>query len=181
MAGLPPLAGYLGHEAYLDTFWNAARHGPGAGEEWVLAALVAGSALTATYAVRYLWGAFASRPGTEPTPQEDPGDRALGMAVPIAALVAATLGLGMWYPGTEALTEPYAALLPSPQEPYHLALWHGLSPALLLSAAALAHRPPAVPPAPGPVRGARQVPPAPPTRRAATGRRSAASTGRPRG
>ncbi|SEP81959.1 Na+/H+ antiporter subunit A [Streptomyces radiopugnans] len=138
MAGLPPLAGYLGHEAYLDTFWNAARHGPGAGEEWVLAALVAGSALTATYAVRYLWGAFAGRPGTEPTPQEDPGDRALGMAVPIAALVAATLGLGVWYSGTEALTEPYAALLPSPQEPYHLALWHGLSPALLLSAAALA-------------------------------------------
>ncbi|MGK5447937.1 Na+/H+ antiporter subunit A [Streptomyces radiopugnans] len=138
MAGLPPLAGYLGHEAYLDTFWNAARHGPGAGEEWVLAALVAGSALTATYAVRYLWGAFASRPGTEPTPQEDPGDRALGMAVPIAALVAATLGLGVWYTGTEALTEPYAALLPSPQEPYHLALWHGLSPALLLSTAALA-------------------------------------------
>ncbi|WP_410535609.1 Na+/H+ antiporter subunit A [Streptomyces sp. KL2] len=138
MAGLPPLAGYLGHEAYLDTFWNAARNGPGAGEEWVLAALAAGSALTVTYAIRYLWGAFASLPGVEPTPQEDPGDRALGMAVPITALVAATLGLGVWYTGTEALTEPYAALLPSPQEPYHLALWHGPSPALLLSAAALA-------------------------------------------
>ncbi|SFK58474.1 Na+/H+ antiporter subunit A [Streptomyces pini] len=138
MAGLPPLVGYLGHEAYFDAFWNAARQGPGAGEEWVLAALVAGSTLTVAYAVRYLWGAFASRPGAEPTPQEDPGDRAPGMAVPIAALVTATVALGVWYPGTETLTEPYADRLPSPQKPYHLALWHGLSPALGLSAAALA-------------------------------------------
>jgi multicomponent Na+:H+ antiporter subunit A len=61
------------------------------------------------------------------------------MAGPVTVLVAATLALGVWYPGTEALTEPYADRLPPQgEEPYHLALWHGLTPALALSAAALA-------------------------------------------
>lgn len=140
MAGLPPLAGYLGHEAYFDTFWEAARHSAGTGEEWVLAALAAGSALTVAYAARYLWGAFGDRPGAAPVPAGDPSrDRALGMAAPIAVLVAATLALGVWYPGTEALTEPYAQRLPlQGEKPYHLALWHGPTPALALSAAALA-------------------------------------------
>ncbi|MDG9701270.1 Na+/H+ antiporter subunit A [Streptomyces sp. DH37] len=139
MAGLPPLAGYLGHEAYLDAFWAAARHGTGTGEEWILTALVAGSALTVTYSARFVWGAFGDRPGAEPTAQKDPGDQALGMAGPVTVLVAATLALGVGYPGTEALTEPYADLLPPRgEEPYHLALWHGLTPALALSAAALA-------------------------------------------
>ncbi|GAA2406306.1 Na+/H+ antiporter subunit A [Streptomyces glaucosporus] len=137
MAGLPPLVGYLGHEAYFDTFWEAARHGAGTGEVWVVAALTAGSALTVAYAVRFLWGAFADKPGV-PSPPAGAGDRALGMAAPIAVLVAAALAAGVWYPGTEALTEPYAAGLPRFQEPYHLALWHGPTPALALSAGTLA-------------------------------------------
>nr|WP_155074018.1 Na+/H+ antiporter subunit A [Streptomyces taklimakanensis] len=140
MAGLPPLAGYLGHEAYFDTFWEAARHGAGTGERWTLAALIVGSTLTVTYAARFLWGAFGNRPGVAPTPAGDPSrDRAPGMAAPIVVLVAATLTLGVWYPGTEALTEPYAQRLPlQGEKPYHLALWHGVTPALALSVAALA-------------------------------------------
>ncbi|MEE1942090.1 Na+/H+ antiporter subunit A [Streptomyces sp. TRM 70361] len=139
MAGLPPLAGYLGHETYLHTFWEAALHGSGAGGAWILAALLAGSALTVTYSARYLWGAFAAKPGVPTTPAGDPAaERALGMAVPIAALVAAALALGVWYPGTTALTEPYADTLTAEQKPYHLALWHGLTPSLALTAATLA-------------------------------------------
>ncbi|PJE99591.1 Na+/H+ antiporter subunit A [Streptomyces carminius] len=139
MAGLPPLAGYLGHETYLHTFWEAARHGSGAGGAWILAALLAGSALTVTYSARYLWGAFAAKPGVPATPAGDPAaERALGMAVPIAALVSAALALGVWYPGTTALTEPYADTLTAEQKPYHLALWHGLTPSLALTAVTLA-------------------------------------------
>ncbi|GAA2424221.1 Na+/H+ antiporter subunit A [Streptomyces macrosporus] len=138
MAGLPPLVGYLGHEAYFDTFWEAVRIGSGTGEEWILAALTAGSALTVAYAARFLWGAFADKPGVRSPPADDAADRAPGMAVPIAVLVAAALAMGVWYPGTEALTDPYAARMPQLQEPYHLALWHGVTPALVLSAGTLA-------------------------------------------
>ena len=138
MAGLPPLVGYLGHEAYFDTFSEAVLQGAGAGEGWVLVALAAGSALTVAYSARFLWGAFGDKPGVEPLPADGSGDRAPGMAVPIGLLVAAALALGVWYPGTEALTEPYADRMPQRQAPYHLTLWHGPTPALALSAAALA-------------------------------------------
>ncbi|HEX5567222.1 MAG TPA: hydrogen gas-evolving membrane-bound hydrogenase subunit E, partial [Streptomyces sp.] len=145
MAGLPPLVGYLGHEAYFDTFYIAARHGDGTGGWWTLAALTAGSALTVTYAIRFLWGAFGDKPGLRPSPAGEPGapsgaggERLLGMVLPVGGLVVATLVLGVWYSGTAALTEPYAEQLPSDQAPYHLALWHGLTPALALSAAVLA-------------------------------------------
>lgn len=137
MAGLPPLVGYLGHEAYFDTFWKAARLGAGWGEPWIVAALTVGSALTVAYAARFLWGAFGDKSGVRSPPADDPADRGVGMAAPIGVLVAAALVMGVWYPGTEDFTEPYAAQMPRLQEPYHLALWHGVTPALALSVGTL--------------------------------------------
>ncbi|MGW0811505.1 proton-conducting transporter transmembrane domain-containing protein, partial [Nonomuraea sp. NPDC002799] len=54
MAGVPPLLGFAGKEAALESLLDL---------PVVLAGVVAGSALTAAYTIRFLWGAFAGKPG----------------------------------------------------------------------------------------------------------------------
>ncbi len=62
MAGLPPLFGFVAKEAALEAFL----HG-GPVELLVLAGVVAGSALTVAYTLRFLWGAFAAKPDVPET------------------------------------------------------------------------------------------------------------------
>ncbi|UYQ60582.1 Na+/H+ antiporter subunit A [Streptomyces peucetius] len=132
MAGLPPLIGFLGKEAAFEAFL----HAPGfAAHGWLLAALVLGSALTVTYAVRFLAGAFggASRPG-----DKEPRPPAAGFVAPAAVLAAAGLVGGLWASGTDRAVRPYADGYPAgPDAPYEPALWHGLTPVLGLSALAV--------------------------------------------
>ncbi|MGI5291504.1 Na+/H+ antiporter subunit A [Nonomuraea polychroma] len=114
MAGLPPLAGFVGKEAALEALLH---------EPLVLAGVVAGSALTAAYTLRFLWGAFAAKPGVDerpvrPVPAAMFAPSAL-LAVLGVALAPLAPWFGSWYGGG------------------HLALWSGHVPPLLLSAAAL--------------------------------------------
>jgi multicomponent Na+:H+ antiporter subunit A len=85
--------------------------------------------LTVAYTVRFVWGAFFTKAGVEPTPlhAERP---AIGVAPGIlsAASLVAAFAIG----GIEPLLAAYADELPGP-EGYHLALWHGLEPALWIS------------------------------------------------
>jgi multicomponent Na+:H+ antiporter subunit A len=135
MAGLPPLAGFVGKEAAYEAFLHDAIEGP-AGVV-VLVGLVAGSALTAAYSLRLVWGAFADREGVPATEPRSAGPAFLG---PAAVLAVAGLVVGVLAPRLDSPLATYADELPSPEgaEPYHLALWHGLSPALLLSVLTLA-------------------------------------------
>ena len=67
MAGLPPLLGFVAKEAVFTAFLEAAA----AGEPWAWIALVGafvGSVLTVAYTVRFVWGAFFTKAGVEPTP-----------------------------------------------------------------------------------------------------------------
>ncbi|MGP3910889.1 Na+/H+ antiporter subunit A [Nonomuraea sp. 10N515B] len=115
MAGLPPLAGFVGKEAALE----ALLHDP-----IVLAGVVAGSALTAAYTLRFLWGAFAVKPGVAERPVHPvPAAMFAPTALPaVLGLVLAPLAarFGTWYGGG------------------HLALWSAHATPLLLSAGALA-------------------------------------------
>ncbi len=100
----------------------------------LLAGLVAGTVLTVAYSARFLWGAFADRPGVAPVP---PGPIAASLLVPprgarrasvcSPAPAAASLDDG--------LLRPYADLLGGVDA--HLALWPGPTPALGLSVLAL--------------------------------------------
>ncbi|ONK11858.1 Na+/H+ antiporter subunit A [Streptomyces sp. MP131-18] len=128
MAGLPPLLGFIGEEARYDAFL----HGGVAGVPWTPLALFAGSVLTVALSARYLWGAFAAKPGLPDTPARRPAAAFLAPAAVPAALGAA-LGL---LPGvTDGLTGPYADAYqpPAGDKPYHLALWHGFTWVLGLS------------------------------------------------
>jgi multicomponent Na+:H+ antiporter subunit A len=131
MAGLPPLLGFVGKEAGFEAF--LAEHDTRG--MLVAASLVAGSVFTAAYSARFLWGAFARKPGVPDTPVHRPG---AVLTVPAGLCAVAGLVLGVANPIVDADAQSYAAAYPpGPAPGYHLALWHGLGLPLLLSAVAL--------------------------------------------
>jgi multicomponent Na+:H+ antiporter subunit A len=135
MAGVPPLFGFVGKEAAFTALWEGGlpSRAAAAGE---LTGLVLGSVLTAAYTLRFLWGAFARKPGAPDTSVEHPPG-ALFLAAP--ALLALTgLVAGPASPLLAPLVTAYADTLPLLAPEYEeLALWHGWQPALALSAVTL--------------------------------------------
>ena len=105
----------------------------------MLAGIVLGSVLTFAYSARFMWGAFAVKPGVEPTPFK--AVRPSFLAAP-ALLSLLTIVYGLWPAPVDAWIQPYAALFASTaadagtpaEQAGHLALWHGLTPALGLTA-----------------------------------------------
>ncbi|WP_226346038.1 Na+/H+ antiporter subunit A [Agilicoccus flavus] len=125
MAGLPPTLGFVAKEAALAAYARA-----DAADLATLAVLVVGSMLTFAYSARFVWGAFWDGPArnAEPTHVHAPGAVLVGVpAVLAAASLLAPLAAG---PIDTALLG-YAGVFGEPHE--HLALWHGLTPALGLS------------------------------------------------
>jgi multicomponent Na+:H+ antiporter subunit A len=140
MAGLPPLAGFVGKEAAYAAFTE-----PVAGlESWstvVLTVLVAGSALTVAYTGRFLWGAFwrksddTGRP-LPPTPVRTPDPVMAGVPV---VLSVATLLSGLLAAWLLVPVERYGDTIARAAHPdEHIALWHGLNRALALSVVSIA-------------------------------------------
>ncbi|WP_136707371.1 Na+/H+ antiporter subunit A [Agromyces sp. H66] len=133
MAGVPPLIGFVAKEAVFTALLEAAI----AGDAWAWTALVGaflGSVLTVAYTARFLWGAFFTKPGAGPTTLHRTGPL-IGVAPGVLAIASLVFALAV--PLVEPLLAGYADELPGPTE-YHLALWHGLEPALALSAAVFA-------------------------------------------
>ncbi|HEX5597702.1 MAG TPA: Na+/H+ antiporter subunit A [Micromonosporaceae bacterium] len=124
MAGVPPLLGFVAKEAIFEAFGS---------EPVILTLLVLGAMLTVAYSARFVWGAFADKPGLTATSAQPVGAT---MVVPVGLLAVATLLLGVLAAPLDNFLAPYANLF----EPsgHHLALWHGFTPALGLSALALA-------------------------------------------
>jgi multicomponent Na+:H+ antiporter subunit A len=133
MAGIPPTIGFVAKEAVLTGFLDAL-HGPDAG--WTRFALVGvtiGSALTVAYSLRFLWGAFARKPGVPDT--EPHALHGLGVVPSVLALTG--LALGIATPLVAHGIEPAAHAASLAGEVPHLALWHGLEPTLGISAVTL--------------------------------------------
>ena len=128
MAGVPPLLGFISKEAAYEAFLT--------GEPFdtaVFAGLFAGSVLTAAYTARFVWGAFATKPGCPDTEVHAPGGL---LVAPVVVLGLSGLLLGL-VPGlADPLVQGYSQALPGEQE--HLALWHGPKPALGFSVLTLA-------------------------------------------
>ncbi|MDO5049960.1 MAG: Na+/H+ antiporter subunit A [Actinomycetaceae bacterium] len=133
MAGIPPLLGYMGKEAFITSFidgtdaaWlQAFGDGSGTGRGIDLVALLIlaiGSIFTVAYSWRYWWGAFAKkRLRVEMEVDETPKLSAF----PIVLLAAASFA-GLYPAGLQKLTEHIAGN--SVGTP-HIALWSGPMPA----------------------------------------------------
>lgn len=138
MAGIPPLLGFVGKETVFSGLIELA-HGETAGVPgwagWlVVAGLVAGSALTVGYTTRFLWGAFASKPGVPATKVKP-----LNPAFAVSPIVLAALSLGLGFAGAALTTafSPYADTLVAGEHEEYLALWHGFGLPLLFSVVAV--------------------------------------------
>lgn len=150
MAGLPPLAGFVAKEAVLETYLTL-------GQGWqgtvTLTATLLGSILTFAYSARFVWGAFAAKPhsymntdglrycadattnskGTCPDTAFHPVSYRFLIAPGLLTLLTLAYGL---HPEPVHLTLK-ALTSHNPTSPdkltLHLALWHGITPALITS------------------------------------------------
>ena len=129
MAGIPPLLGFVTKESALE----ALVHEP----QWwfVTAGVVLGSALTVAYGLRFLWGAFATKPHQAGAHQAGPAIEAppAWFLAPPAVLVAMTVVVGIAPGLADSLVGNAAAAVDSDASGFHLALWHGFGTPLLLS------------------------------------------------
>jgi len=130
MAGVPPLGGFVSKEMFLEH----SLHLPP-----VLAVVsVVGAALTAAYCFALAVGLGRGRAGGD-EPKHAPHDPGIGLLWGPAALVLIAIALG-FAPQmlAGALVESAtAAATAAPAPHFHLALWHGLNPALAASAGAV--------------------------------------------
>ncbi len=147
MVGFIPTIGFVAKESILTAFLHEAA----GGAVWGIVALVGiviGSVLTAAYGIRFFWGAFWTKKDPvagvplERTEWPDPPIGFLGAPVLLSAL---TVVAGLAAPLLDVALAPYAALAPAssagvapPEHPAHLALWHGLEPALWISLGTIA-------------------------------------------
>lgn len=137
MAGIPLLFGFVAKESAYEAF----AHGGFAGSGVVLAGVVAGSMLTVAYSARFVWGAFVAprrdvaraRPATAAIA---PPRSAFVAPMVLLSIVTVVLGLapglanGLVGASVDDLHVPGALHA-------HLAVWHGVNLALVLSAVTL--------------------------------------------
>ena len=136
MAGLPALFGFVAKEAAYDAVIDA-----GLGGRWfVLGCLVAASALTTAYSIRFVWGAFYASRGKGPQVGEASSHHAPPTAAflaPAVAVAVPTVVLG-FVPGLlDGIITAAGGSLHSNAASARLAVWHGINAALLLSALAI--------------------------------------------
>jgi len=134
MAGIPLMNGFLSKEMMLEevgkTVW--------AGQSWVFPLLATlGAVFSVAYSFRYLFHVFFG-PKRSDYPHK-PHDPPVGLWLPPALLVGLVILIGL-FPEAIAgqLVRATAGAVTGAQLPtFHLAIWHGFTPALYMSAVAL--------------------------------------------
>ncbi|MCR5872793.1 monovalent cation/H+ antiporter subunit A [Phenylobacterium sp. J426] len=135
MAGVPPLNGFISKEMMLEE----AAHTAWLGQSWVFPILATlGATLSVAYSLRYIVHVYfgARRTDYPKTPHDPP----VGLWGPPAVLTALVVAIGL-APALTAgpLVAAVAGAVTGGNAPdAYLALWHGLTPALAMSAIALA-------------------------------------------
>jgi len=146
MIGVIPTIGFVAKEGALAALLHEAL----GGAVWGIVALVGialGSVLTAGYGIRFLWGAFSTKRAAngDRMPDTEWPDPPIGFLVAPIVLSGLTVIAGAAAPWLDKAFAPYADQapvstpgVPAPAHPAHLALWHGLEPALWISLATIA-------------------------------------------
>ncbi len=141
MIGIPPTIGFVAKEGVVTALLYEAA----GGSPWGIVALIGvvlGSILTAAYGIRFVWGAFWTKRGSDGSalPRTEWPDPPIGFLGAPVVLAALTVVAGFAAPLLDRAFAPYADEVPPatpgvvpPAHPAHLALWHGLEPALWIS------------------------------------------------
>ena len=134
MAGLPLLNGFLSKEMMLE----AAARTDYLGSPWLVPVLAtAGALLSVAYSFRFVTAVFLG-PARDDYPKH-PHDPPAGMWLPVAVLVVPVVAIGVAPVLVEPLVDLAAGAVIQGELPsYHLALWHGITPALFMTAVAVA-------------------------------------------
>ena len=137
MAGVPPLFGFVAKEAVLEATMHEELL-TGMPRNMMLVAYVIGSILTMAYTLRFLWGAFATKKeinGAEPAEAvAKMHPVSIGLGLSPAVLTALTVALGVFPKPLSAAFDQHLNSIFGPKPHSELALWHGFSVALGLSA-----------------------------------------------
>ena len=146
MAGIPPLWGFVAKEAVLETTLHEELL-VGMPRDVLLVGFVAGSILTMSYSLYFLWGAFARKQpqdlsielidGTSPAVASMKPIGFLQWAPP-ALLVLLTTVFGLVPKPLSAIFNQYLHVRFPEGEHQDLALWHGITVPLALSAVIIA-------------------------------------------
>lgn len=134
MAGLPLLNGFLSKEMMLE----AAANTQYLGQSWLVPALATlGALFSVGYAFRFVVDVFLGRVRRDyPRHPHDPPP---GMWLPVVVLVVPVVVIGVAPALVVPVVDLAAGAVTGGRLPeYHLALWHGLTPALFMTAVALA-------------------------------------------
>jgi multicomponent Na+:H+ antiporter subunit A len=131
MAGLPPLLGFVAKEAVFTSLLEDGAEGNYLG--WIaLIGVALGSILTVAYSARFFWGSFARKIGVE---KVRPVHENIDFLLAPGILALSGLVLGIFANVVDPSVSLYSKQFPAGGgEDYHLALWHGLEPALAISA-----------------------------------------------
>ncbi len=134
MAGIAPLNGFLSKEMMLETASETAY----AGNAWILAAgATAAALLSVAYSLRFALGVYLGPKRADyPHPPHEPP---AGLWLPVAVLVVPVVAIGLLPatlagPVVERTAQAVVGDMALPA--YKFALWHGITPALLMSAGA---------------------------------------------
>lgn len=145
MAGFPLLGGFVAKESVLEGLLHSVEVN-GDPASWIrLVGVLLGSILTVAYSSRFVWGAFATKRsefadlpvGADGRPVRTPTHSvSWAFQAPAAVLTVVTIAYGL-YPGpVETFLTPWVNTFDGETTTY-LAWWHGLTPALGLSAGVL--------------------------------------------
>ncbi|MEI2269788.1 Na+/H+ antiporter subunit A [Microbacterium sp. No. 7] len=139
MAGVAPTVGFVAKEAALTSFLEG---GASPAALIPLIGILGGSALTAAYGIRFVWGAFWTKKDASGSPRErtEWPDPPIGFLVAPVVLSGLTMVAGLAAPVLDSALAGYADGIPLDDNgtAYHLALWHGWEPALFLSLGSIA-------------------------------------------
>ncbi|MET0146141.1 MAG: hydrogen gas-evolving membrane-bound hydrogenase subunit E [Ilumatobacteraceae bacterium] len=138
MAGVPLLFGFIAKEADFAAFVDQ-----GAGAALALAGMVLGSVLTAAYSLRFVAGIAGRLAAPAPKPTEarqrpGHGPPTWSFVLPAAVLACASVAFGVVPRLLDGVVGAAADSLDAAVGDVHLALWHGFTVELALSAFALA-------------------------------------------
>ncbi|MDF3853456.1 monovalent cation/H+ antiporter subunit A [Paracoccus sp. P2] len=133
MAGIPPLNGFLSKELMLEE----ATHAAWQGSPVLIAAMATlGALFSVCYSLRFVWQVFFG-PERQDYPRR-PHDPGFGLWSAPALLVVLVVLIGLFPAGMAGwLVEVSASAVTGTAQHPHLALWHGVTPALMLSITAL--------------------------------------------